>query len=460
MVALSTATVSATVAMTACVRVGPDGGRGRRNAAQVPMGSWPAWQDLGPLVEIAESHVDAPTFAALEQAQALLREGKPRAADAALGKASRGAGRHWIAVARADLAALYFERCIRGVAWRLPEDLEGGLARVIDFDPQTRVEPNDLSVEALLTNLDEATAGDEQSALVVQARIARARVASFTLSCPANEEVGRRAGAIMNADLATLAAERHLTPDLAYLWAGVQLQTYSGAAARPFLLQALEGGFDDPALTYMLAAIAFEQGELDEADALAAEAAARYREIGDREQEAQCAYLRGEIARTGERWPLATKHHRRALELQPEHSAAMIGLAAAELGRGETLQATELLHAQIRELMRSDEELDEPAALAVVDALEALVIVANADTLEVAQLTREALLFDIEAEPDPFRRGLRYFYAATLEVRLGDYDAARGHAITASVEFEDTWVNIPPKANPRDFLDRLAAGGG
>jgi hypothetical protein len=41
-----------------------------------------------------------------------------------------------------------------------------------------------------------------------------------------------------------LAAENHLTPDLAYMWAGVQMQTYSGAAARPFLLQALEGGFD------------------------------------------------------------------------------------------------------------------------------------------------------------------------------------------------------------------------
>ena len=85
---------------------------------------------------------------------------------------------------------------------------------------------------------------------------------------------------------------------------------------------------------------------------------------------------------------------------------------------------------------------------------------ANADTLEVSQVTRDALLLNIDGQDDPFRRGLRYFYAATLEVRLGDYDSARGHAATAALEFEDSWVNLPAKADPRIFLDRLAEATG
>ena len=137
------------------------------------------------------------------------------------------------------------------------------------YDPATKIGPGDLSVEALLTNLDDAIeAGKQSPALATQARIARVRVTGFVASCPANPEVEKRASGVMNSDLATLAAENHLTPDLAYMWAGVQIQAYSGAAARPFLLQALEGGFDDPSVTYMLAAIAFEQSELAEAETL------------------------------------------------------------------------------------------------------------------------------------------------------------------------------------------------
>ena len=83
-------------------------------------------------------------------------------------------------------------------------------------------------------------------------------------------------------------------------------------------------------------------------------------------------------------------------------------------------------------------------------------IIANADTIELAQITRDALLLEIDNEPDPYRRGLRYFYAAALEVRLGEYDQARGHATTAELEFEDSPLPIANKADPRAFLDQLA----
>ncbi len=444
-----TALALGSVAPSGCVKVGA------RAAVEVPMGSWPAWQDLGPLLDVAESHVDPGAWQALERAQALLREGKPLAADVELAKVAGGSSRHWIAVARADLAALHFTTCIRGVAWRLPEQV-GAQARAIDFDPETKVAPGDLSVEALLTNLDDALrAGESSSALATQARIARVRVTSFAASCPANEEVERRAVAIMNSDLATLAAENHLTPDLAYVWAGLQFQTYSGTAARPFLLQAREGGFDDPSVGYLLAMIAFEQREYAEADQLAAEAAERYAEFGDANQRAQCALLRGEVALASERFDDARVHFSAALELSATQVGALIGLTEVSRRDQGPSAAAEQLHGQLLQLT-GDAELDTQTAPLLVDTMEALVILANASDLEVAQITREALLMTIDNEPDAFKRGLRYFYAAALEVRLGDYEAARGHAATAQLEFEESGLPVPDKADPRAFLDHLA----
>jgi tetratricopeptide (TPR) repeat protein len=308
----------------------------------------------------------------------------------------------------------------------------------------------------MLTNLDDAMASAKPgSALETQARIARVRMTSFVASCPANDEVQQRAVAIMNEDLAALAAEQHLTPDLAYVWAGVQFQTYSGSAARPFLLAAREGGFEDPSVVYLLAMIAFEQREFDEADRLAGEAAAAYGEQGSEDQRAQCALLRGEVALAHERPADARKHFEQALALVPTQVGALIGLTEVTRREQGALAAGEQLHAQIVALL-GNAPLDEAAIMPLVDSLEALIIVANASELEVTQITREALLLQIDAEPDPYRRALRYFYAATLEVRLGDYEAARGHATVAGVEFEESGLPVPAKADPRAFLDRLA----
>jgi tetratricopeptide (TPR) repeat protein len=437
-------------ASTGCIA-----GKGGR-AVEVPMGSWPDWQDLTPLLEVAKAHVDPAAFVLMEEAQQLLREGKAKSADQVLARAANSSARHWIAVARANVAALNFTTCIRGVAWRLPDD-PGPHQRQVDYNPDTRIGPGDLSVEALLTNLDAAVdAGKDSVALITQARIARVRVTGFVASCPANPEVAKRATAVMNSDLATLAAEHHLTPDLAYLWAGLQIQTYSGAAARPFLLQALEGGFDDPSVKYMLAAISFEQSELAEAETLAAEAAAGYEQLGDPGQRAQVAFLRGEIGLAADDFDRAQKHYEESLALLPNHTGAMLGLAEVERDRSGSLAASERLHGLIAKLMLGEQELDERLASGLVDDLESLVIIANADEIELAQITRDALLLDIDVEPDPFRRGLRYFYAAALEVRLGEYELARGHAATAGLEFEDSALGVPSKANPREFLDRLA----
>jgi tetratricopeptide (TPR) repeat protein len=428
------------------------------------MGSWSEWLDLSPLVEVAAGHVDRPTRDTLEEASKLLADGKARSADRVLARASDSSGRHWISVARADLAALNFTVCIRGVAWRLPDDREEALERRIDFDPETRIEAGDISVEAMLSNLDAALAsGADDSPLTTQARIARARVTAFVANCSPNDDVASRANGILSSDLATLAAQAHLTPDLAYLWAGIQMSTYSGAAARPFLLQAKEGGFSDPSVTYMLAIIALDGREIEQADQLAKEAAEAYGTLGDRLQQAQCVFLRGEAALQGEKPELARGHFEAALEIVPDHVAAIVGLTRLELeadGASEAAQALNdllprLMGAGELEAAQATEAAEAAEAAAVAANLEALVVMTNEDIL-LAEVCREALLTNIDAESDAMRRGLRYFFAATLDVRLGDYQAAQGHAGTAELEFEET--GLPAPVNPREFLDRLAGG--
>lgn len=414
------------------------------------MGSWAQWQDLEPLVTVARDHADERTIAVLEQASGLLREGRPAAADRSLAAASDGAGRHWIAVARGDLAALYFTVCIRGVAWRLVDGDQGGPTdREVDFSEERRIKPDDVSVEATLTNLDGAVATDID-ALVVQARIARARVAAYTERCPPNEDVAGLAQRILENDLATLAAEGHLTPDLAYLWAGVQMTRFSGAAARPFLLQAREGGFDHPAVIYMLAVIALEGGDLEHADTLASDAVAAYAKLGEREQEAQGLFIRGEVARQGDDRAAARKHFEATLERMPNHIPALLAIAGMVHEADGENAAVEFVHASLPLLLLPG-ELDAQGAREAAGNVEALVIVADQPFL--AQLCRDALLLDIDEEPDPLRRGIRYFYAATLDVRLREYEIAQGHGVLAKDEFEQS--DVPAPLDVQRFLDRL-----
>ncbi|MBK8236270.1 MAG: hypothetical protein IPK74_11980 [Deltaproteobacteria bacterium] len=82
----------------------------------------------------------------------------------------------------------------------------------------------------------------------------------------------------------------------------MQMSRFSGSAARPFLLQAQEGGFDHPAVTFMLAVIAFRgPADLDQADALARDAAQLYTSVKDDAHLAETRFLQGEIARARKR---------------------------------------------------------------------------------------------------------------------------------------------------------------
>jgi tetratricopeptide (TPR) repeat protein len=415
------------------------------------MGTWSEWKTLAPLVDVARAHVDGRTSTALAEARALLAEGKAASADRRLAEVRDGAARHWIAVARADLAAIHFTTCIRGVAWRLVDaTADQRPARTVDFSPEAVVDPGDVSVEAMLTNLDAAIeVGDP--ALRVQAQIARARTTAFVTNCAPNEQVGDRAAEFMRNDLATLAAEGHLPPDLAYVWGGVQMNEYSGAAARPFLLQAREGGYDDPSVDYLLAVISLEQRQWNEAEALALAAARRYATLGDPMQQAQCEFIRGEVRRGQRRIEAARERYEAALELVPSHAAAVLAIAGLEReGQGPTA-AIDWLHGALARLMPG-EALDERAARTASSNLEAAVILTD-ENLELSELLRDALLLDVDAEPDATRRGLRYYYAATLDVRLGDYPRASGHAALARDELAE--AEVSPPVDAEQLLEQL-----
>jgi tetratricopeptide (TPR) repeat protein len=420
------------------------------------MGSWTAWRSLEPLVELAESHVDAATLAALREAQRLLASGKAAAADARLAREADGAGRHWIAAARGDLAALHFRTCIRGVAWRLEDDAGSPRAvdRAIDMDEGTALRPGDVSVEATLEALDAAVATSDAT-LVTQARIARARVAAFVQQCPANDEVRDMSGAVLEADLATLAAEGHLTPDLAYLWAGVQMNRFSGAAARPFLQQAKGGGFDHPSVDFLLAVIALEQRELAGAEALAASAASGFEALGDAQQIGQVALLQADIARARGDLPEARKRVRRALARNPDDPQAAIAMMTLIHAAEGEQAAVEWLARRIIELLGSGELTGEALEERGL-RLEGLVLASSSEPPFVQQLARDAMLAAIDEEGDPLRQGLRYLYAAVFEARLAEYQLARGHALLAKDAFAG--LTEPPPVDVEAFLDQLPPG--
>lgn len=424
--------------------------------AATAMGDWASWQDLTPFVEVARTHAGKTTIGVLEETSKLLRAGKPLSADRRLSKAADSADRDWIAVARANVAAMNFTVCIRGVAWRLEDGKRGEQTdRAADYSEETRLSAGDISVEATLTNLDAAVASPVE-ALSTQARVARARVTAFANRCAPNDDVAALSQQTLEADLATLAAEGNLTPDLAYLWAGVQMQRFSGAAARPFLVQAKEGGFDHPAVTYMLGIIALEARDLDVADGYAIDAVRRYAELGDTQQEAQSVFLRGEVAAAKGDGKAARKHYEAALKKMPHHVPALLQIAAIVVMEKGEREAVRTLHAALPRFLPGKGALDEARAREAAANLETLVVMTEDPHL--AQLVRDALLDDIDSEPDAMRRGLRYFFAATLDVRLREYDIARGHGALAKGEFEES--EVPSPIDVQEFLDRLTEAAG
>ncbi len=422
-------------------------------------GTWAAWLALEPVVEAARHHASGPVAEGIAEAGALAARGKIRAADARLARLARAGGDPWVAVARADLVAFYFTTCVRGVAFRL-EDTEPGRAPAVGARERidgedARLEPGDVSVEALLEGVERALAAgiDELS---VHAQMARARVAAYASACPPNPEVARRADEVLRADLAELAAAGRLAPDLAYMWGAIQMAEYSGAAARPFLERARRGGFDDPSLPLMLAIADKDAGDLAQARKWAQRARARFEAAKDRSMQAEAEFVLAEIAAASGQDDAALRHYDAALALDPHHVQALLGRATFVLRREGEGQAVRYLGRALAARFSAG-PWDEATARRTVAFGEALVLAAG-DEPALVQAVRDALVLDVEREDDPGARALRYFFAATLDARLAEYDRARGHALLARQELADAAVALPIDVD--EVLDNLPESAG
>jgi hypothetical protein len=206
----------------------------------------------------------------------------------------------------------------------------------------------------------------------------------------------------------------------------------------------------------MLGVIALEGRDLELADEYAAKAIERYAALGDAEQEAQAHFLRGEVAAARDKPGAARTHYQAALKKMPTHVPSMLQIAAGLAETKGEAAATDSLHASLPRFWPTKGPLDAKTALEGAANFETIVVLTEAPHL--SQLLRDALLQDIDSEKDPMRRGIRYFFAATLEVRLREYDIARGHGVLARDEFAET--EIPPPIDVQAFLDRLAEAAG
>ena len=139
-----------------------------------------------------------------------------------------------------------------------------------------------------------------------------------------------------------------------------------------------------------------------------------------------------------------------ALALDPGQPAAILG--SARLLEAEPDAAYALLVEKLNGIYGAD-PLDENTVQQLTERLESLVYLADED-MALSQDLRDAMLDEIDVDEDPARRALRYFFAATLDARLGEFSMAHGRAAIAETEAQDAVVTVP--VDIRAFLERVA----
>ena len=194
----------------------------------------------------------------------------------------------------------------------------------------------------------------------------------------------------------------------------------------------------------------------EEASARALESATAFEALGDNERAAQAHALRGEAiwrAAEGTDTPdmsTARQSFETSLALNAGEPTAILGLA--RIARLEGPGPREVLAARLSSLYGAG-ELDEAAARELSGRLEAIVYMTDED-LELSQTLRDALLNEIDLDEEPGRRALRYFFAAVLDARLGEFSTAHGRAAVAAMEAEE--LDFPMPIDIRAFMDRVS----
>lgn len=368
-------------------------------------------------VQLAKSRVSKKNATHFDRFEREVQAGRYAPALIALQSASQDPlAKAWAQVLRGQLAGLHTQACLNG-QW-------------LRFAPY---HPKDTTQVSMITLLDELSklSGHTDPVLANQAQIAQVRIMAIAQDCPGSRSVQERARTRLPVVLGTLADAQgpSLPPDLAYLRATLALEQEQWGDTRRWLAVARNQGLDDPRTTLALAQSWFGQRNWARAQSLATQSAKAMPKTVEPLRAAawtlaaRAAWAQGHATHAKallKQARLAQPHHADALALVLRmHASTPLscqGPLAKEIGQIWNLSwsAPPELFWTFDELLSRLDQPD-PDPLGCLAAF---------------------LIWNVDEEPDPALRAIRYYYAATLDARLGDPESALGHALLARSEFE------------------------
>lgn len=400
-----------------------------------PQDNWSSWIRMELPVKIASARVSKRSAELFEAFAHAVQHGDYPQAIAQLGNTPHDSlARKWSVVLRAQLAGLHAQACAQGQWLELRASKEARPAR--------------LSMLELLDGLDPLLAASDRI-LARQATIAQARILVIARDCPGARTVQQRARERLRSNLSQLSKDMgdSLPPDLCYLWANEELQAGNAARASKWLDRARAQGLDDPRIDLAQAQAAFEDKRFDDAEKLAAKGATRLAK-NQAEMRAQAWSLAARSSWARSSKVTTSEHLARAQKAQAHHPSL---LALHSLIASQTPErCSEELASKLAPLWK----LAWKEAPALLWALDELMREADRDGPDSLRCLASALVWNVDACPEPALRGIRYFYAATLDTRLGLVESALGRAIVARSEFESAG-SAHPKLPVQELIDAL-----
>lgn len=378
---------------------------------------WGQWLGMDLPVKIAKSRVSKEQGRHFERFATEVQAGRYAPGLTALSLAQKDPkGRDWALVLQGHLAGLHTRACHEG-QW-------------LRFTPYHPKDTTQLSMIKLLDALA-PLASNKDEVLARQAQIAQIRVMVIARDCPGSRIVQHRAQERLPVLLGTLADAQGATlpPDLAYLWATLQLEQRQWSQARHWTSLARKQGFDDPRTTLTLAQSWYGQQDFARAQELAVKGANAIPE-SMASLKAHAWTLAARAALGLNDIPLARRHLQRAYQAKADHPDALA--LEVRLYAKTPLDCHETLAAKLAPLW--------PGASTDLSSLswtlDEMLMQLDQDGPEALQCMAEALTWNIDGEAKPLLRAIRYYYAATIDARLGNQESALGRALLARGELE------------------------
>lgn len=400
-----------------------------------PQDSWHSWLSMELPVKIASSRVSKRSSKLFDAFAKAAQQGDyPRAIAQLDNLPHNTAARAWSVILRGQLAGLHTQACAQG-QW-------------LELRASKKARPARLSMLEILDGLEPLAASPDKI-LARQAEIAQARILVIARDCPGARTVQQRAREKLRTTLSHLSRDMgdSLPPDLCFLWANEELEGGKPARASKWLDRARAQGLDDPRIDLATAQAAFEEKRFKDAERFAAKGAKRLNKRHP-ELRAQAWSLAARSSWARSCHDSTRNYLARAQSAQAYHPSllAMQSLLAS--------QAPERCSEELASKLAPLWELPWKEAPTLIWALDELMREADRDGPNSLRCLASALVWDIDTCPEPALRGTRYFYAATLDTRLGLVQSALGRAIVARTEFDSAGA-AHPRLPVQELIDAL-----